>query len=207
MSRSQALATDLWPVAASQFSTPSSAACSAPRVGVNFTYLTLANTVWHFLIQSSVSKSFAQNIKVNLWNWQLSWSSWLNTLTGYGLHKQDPTADRFYFIIFCTALHPYSLGASRKLRRLCFVKSCAGETDVTVSCRLNMWLLMFNVTRVTNLHTQYLTPICCTMFSFVDYCADMIRLRLLVIYRELSSFSTCEPYTYKLMWYIFYRYD
>ena len=102
------------------------------------------------------------------------------------------------FIFFCTALHPYLLGASRilyrKLRRLYLLKCSAGETDFTVSLRFNTWLLMLYIFRVTNLHTQYLTPTCCTMFSFVDYCSDMFRLSHWPSSDSSLFFSTCAAY-------------
>jgi len=41
---------------------------------------------------------------------------------------------------------------------------------------------------------KYLTPICCRTFCFVNYCSDMFRPQLLVIFSALARFPTCAAY-------------
>ena len=62
--------------------------------------------------------------------------------------------------------------------------------------------LILYILRATTLYTQYLTPNC-TIFVFVNYCSNMFRPQLMVVFKEVVSFfdtsSLCAHLSDKIL--------
>ena len=73
---------------------------------------------------------------------------------------------------------------------------CMDLRTVIISLHSINWLVVITETeclisyifRTTALYTQYLTPTCCTMFVFVNYCSNMFWPQLVAIFKEVVMF-------------------
>ena len=67
-------------------------------------------------------------------------------------------------------------------------------SSLTAAAQTTFESLLLYILCVTILHIQYLTPNCCAMFLFVNYCSDMFRPQILAMFGELVSFLMCATY-------------